>query len=206
LQRTKIKTKKTIRKVVLKGKKVQPPKKTKDIPVTAEHLEAVESKLSKQITTVFLKTVTNNEDIRHLNKRMDSLKSEISSKFAKVDIRFNGTDEKFLGLEQRLDRVEIRLDKLEVRMDSLERRMDRLEERMDGLGQRMDRLEFEIKKGFSEIKEMILGLTPQVHRQTALYEEQNSCNRFVLDGYAQLYEEQKKINARLERLETAAKF
>lgn len=138
MQTIKNKTKKTIKKVVLKGHKVQPPKKSKDIPVTVEHLEALESKLSNQITTVFLKTVTNNEDIRHLNKRMDSLKSEISSKFAKVDLRFN--------------QVENRIDKLEVRMDSLE-------QRMDGLEQRMDRLELEMKKGFSEIKEMILGLT-----------------------------------------------
>ncbi len=191
MQTTKNKTKKTIKKVVLKGHKVQPPKKSKDIPVTVEHLEALESKLSNQITTVFLKTVTNNEDIRHLNKRMDSLKSEISSKFAKVDLRF--------------DKVENRIDKLEVRMDSLEKRMDRLEERMDGLEQRMDRLESEMKKGFADLKQLIQSLMPSIHYQKALYEEQTARNLYVLDGYAQIYDEQKKINARLERLEATAK-
>lgn len=147
MQLVQSKTKKSVKKVVLKGKKVQPPKKSKNIPTTVEHLEAVESKLSSQITTVFLKTVTNNEDIRHLNKRMDSLKSEISSKFAKVDMRFDRTDK---------------------RMDALEQRMDALEQRMDKLEQRMERLEFEMKEGFREIKQLIQSLAPSIHYQKAL--------------------------------------
>ena len=96
LQRAQIKTKKTNKKVVLKGSKMLPPKKAQDMYVTVKHLNAVEAKLSIQLTS-------NSEDIRHLNKRVDSLKSEISSKFAKVDMRF---------------------DKLENQMNELERKME----------------------------------------------------------------------------------
>jgi hypothetical protein len=113
LQRVSTKTKNTKRKVVLKGSRVLPPKKSEEMYVTLKHLTAVEGKISSQITTVLLKTISNNEGIHHLNKRVDSLKSEISSKFSKVDDKFKGVDDKFKGVYLRFDEMDKRFDKVD---------------------------------------------------------------------------------------------
>ncbi|MBY0386364.1 hypothetical protein K2X05_14505 [bacterium] len=88
-----------------------PPKKAQEMYVTVKHLNAVEAKLSIQLTS-------NSEDIRHLNKRVDSLKSEISSKFAKVDMRFNELerkmDEGFTELRDMLNAIMTKIHRTEA--------------------------------------------------------------------------------------------
>lgn len=88
-----------------------PPKKAQEMYVTVKHLNAVEAKLSIQLTS-------NSEDIRHLNKRMASLKSEISSKFAKVDMRFNELesklDQQFVELKAMLTSIMTKIHRTEA--------------------------------------------------------------------------------------------
>ena len=45
-----------------------------------------------------------------------------------------------------------------------------------------------VKSEISGIKSEIFGVKSELHRVALLVEEQNARNKFVLDGYAQLYE------------------
>lgn len=54
---------------------------------------------------------------------------------------------------------------------------------------------------FDSIESKIEGLISAVHRTNAIVEEQNARNRYVLDGYASIYDNQKKTEVRVENLE-----
>lgn len=45
-----------------------------------------------------------------------------------------------------------------------------------------------LKSEISGIKSEVFGVKSELHRVALLVEEQNARNKFVLDGYAQLYE------------------
>lgn len=170
------------------------PKKSEEMYVTLKHLDAIEGKISNQITTVLLKTISNNEGIHHLNKRVDSLKSEISSKFSKVDDKFKGVDDKFKGVYQRFDEIDQRFVLVDKRFDEIDQRFDKLEERVDKLERRMD-------QGFAEIKEILATMMVKINHTLAVVEEQNARNLYVLDGYAYLISEQQKIHRRMDLFE-----
>lgn len=176
MQREPTKTKKANRKVVLKGTRMLPPKKSEEMYVTLKHLTAVEGKLSSQITTVLLKTSSNNEGIHHLNKRVDSLKSEISSKFSKVDDKFKGIYQRFNEIDQRFADVDKRFDEVDKRFDKIDQTI-------------------------TEMKEMLSAVITKINHTLAVVEEQNARNLYVLDGYAYLISEQQKIHRRMDLFE-----
>lgn len=51
-----------------------------------------------------------------------------------------------------------------------------------------ERLNHQMASGFSSMKSEFHNLRAEVHRVALLVEEQNARNRFVMDGYAQLYD------------------
>ena len=138
------------------------PRKSKDIPVTQEMLFEVRDELTFKISA--LET---------------SVMGEINTLSLRTDLRFQQVDWRFEKLEARMDALEVRMDDIEQRMERLEQRMENLEHRMEHLEKRMDRLESKIDLMRSEI-----------HRIALLVEEQNSRNKFVLDGYAQIHRRQ----------------
>ncbi len=197
-----------MKKVILKGSRVLLPKKSEEMYVTLKHLDAIEGKISNQITTVLLKTISNNEGIHHLNKRVDSLKSEISSKFSKVDDKFKGVDDKFKGVYQRFDEidqrfvlVDKRFDEIDQRFVLVDKRFDEIDQRFDKLEERVDKLERRMDQGFAEIKEILATMMVKINHTLAVVEEQNARNLYVLDGYAYLISEQQKIHRRMDLFE-----
>jgi chromosome segregation ATPase len=104
----------------------------------------------------------------------------------------NELSAKIAGQSARTTRVEKRMDTIEKRMDALEKRMGNLEKRMDNLEQSMANLILEMQR-----------LTAEVHRIGLLVEQQNANNRYVLDGYAMIYDRQDKLDDRQIKFEQA---
>lgn len=66
---------------------------------------------------------------------------------------------------------------------------------VDMLNAMEERLSYKIDSGLhgvhsdvSELKSEMFGVKSELHRVALLVEEQNARNKYVLDGYAQLYE------------------
>ena len=65
---------------------------------------------------------------------------------------------------------------------------ERMNHRMDAGFHRM-RAEFNgLRAEFGGLKAEVSGIKSELHRIALLVEEQNARNKYVLDGYAQLYE------------------
>ena len=64
-------------------------------------------------------------------------------------------------------------------------------------------LRLEMKAGFTSIEAKFVSMEAKLAQMLALMEEQRAQNRFVLDGYTSLHDEQKGINTRVGNLEKA---
>lgn len=64
----------------------------------------------------------------------------------------------------------------------------RLSHKIDSGLQRVDSKMAELKSEIHGIKSEVFGVKSELHRVALMVEEQNARNKFVLDGYAQLYE------------------
>jgi archaellum component FlaC len=82
----------------------------------------------------------------------------------------------------------IRAPQVPVTVEMLDEMEGRLSHKMDsGLNKVYSEISG-VKSELSGVKSEISGIKSELHRVALLVEEQNARNKFVLDGYAQLYE------------------
>lgn len=101
-------------------------------------------------------------------------------------------------------RSELKSDISAVRLDmrSFEKRM---ESRFAGIDSRFDKMESRfagIDSRFDKMESQLAEMQSTNHRMLALLEEQNARNKVALEGYATVYEAQKKLETRVDTLET----
>ncbi|PCI27077.1 hypothetical protein COB52_05405 [Candidatus Kaiserbacteria bacterium] len=73
-------------------------------------------------------------------------------------------------------------------------KIDAVNKKVDAVDKKVDALKDEMNSRFSQSDSKLEKVLAAIHRMTALVEEQDNRNKYVLDGYAVL-------NARMDRLE-----
>lgn len=128
-----------------------------------------------------------------LDETRNELKSDIASHgikmqagFDRIDSRFQKVETRLDGIDRRLDRVETRLDGIDKRLGGFEIRFQELEAKFDA---RFDNLVFMIQGLGAKVEK----LTAMVHRSLTLHEEQEARNKYVLDGYQNLFDRQNRM-------------
>ena len=76
----------------------------------------------------------------------------------------------------------------------LESKINQVESKINQVESKINQVESKINQVESKI-ELVLS---EMHRMAILMEEQNSRNKFVLDGYASLYERQDRLELRFD--------
>lgn len=153
-------------------KKPKPsPKKSGEIAVSYSALSETEQSLKHSITSLGL-------ELRSVETRLTAKQNALEEKIDAVEARLNA----------KIDAVEARLN---AKIDAVEAR----------LNAKIDAVEAKLDAKITKLDSKLELVLAAVHRVAALVEEQNSRNRYVLDGYASLYDAQEDIKARLEKLE-----
>lgn len=116
------------------------------------------------------------------------------------------------ALDTKVDKIRGRVDSMVTRLEVIENKFDmansetrefqsKVDEMFVALGSRMDFKSATIDEKFSALDCKFISIETQLakidstlHNMLALYEEQNARNKFVLDGYAQIYERQKVLD------------
>ena len=76
----------------------------------------------------------------------------------------------------------------------LESKINQVESKINQVESKINQVESKINQVDSKV-ELVLS---EIHRMAILMEEQNSRNKFVLDGYASLYERQDRLELRFD--------
>ena len=89
-------------------------------------------------------------------------------------------------------------DELKSHIISHESRFDSIDKRFESIDKRFDSFELRIESMFSKIDAKLDKMQAEIHRSNLIAEEQNSRNKFVMDGYTSVYyrceENEKRIN------------
>lgn len=125
---------------------------------------------------------------KELKLEIKSTEKRLSSKFHKIDARFASIDARFNKMEARFSDIDARFNKMEARFSEIDARFNKMEARFSEIDARFNTIESKLDKVLAE-----------VHRMAVLMEEQNARNRFVLEGYDQLYKRQDRLEIEVER-------
>lgn len=82
----------------------------------------------------------------------------------------------------------VRAPQVPVTVEMLNEMEGRLSHKIDSGLSRVHAEIYGVKSEVSGIRSEVSGIKSELHRVALLVEEQNARNKFVLDGYAQLYE------------------
>ena len=110
-----------------------------------------------------------------------------NSKFMSFDKKFTSLEKMMRSFGERFDSIDKRFDSIDKRFDSIDKRFDSVDKRFDSIDQKIDSVRDELKGEIHEVK--------------LLNEEQNSRNKFVIDQYVSVYEQQRDLQTRVEKLE-----
>ncbi len=109
-----------------------------------------------------------------LKLEIRSTEKRLSSKINKIDARFASIDARFNQMEARFSDIDARFNQMEARFSDIDARFNIIESKLD-------------------------KVLAEVHRMAVLMEEQNARNRFVLEGYDQLYKRQDRLEIEVEK-------
>jgi flagellar capping protein FliD len=73
---------------------------------------------ARALADAWSQAVASPDDIRSLERKMDSRFTEIDSRFTQIDPRFTQIDSRFTQIDSRFTRMESRFEAMEARMDS----------------------------------------------------------------------------------------
>jgi len=122
------------------------------------------------------KTPVKSDDVPVTKRMLFEVRDELSSKFAalehRIDRRFKNVDHQFKTIDAQFKTIDDRFDQVDARFDRLE----------------------------DQFKELKLDLRTHLHKTSLLIEEQNARNKFVLDGYQNLFERQDRTEDILKTL------
>ena len=122
----------------------------------------------------------NENDVPSTVEMFKELQASINSHFMAIDSRFDSMDKRFDSL-----RSEFKSEIHEVKSE------------IHAVNSKVDLLKSEIHEVKSEIHEV----KSEIHEVKLLNEEQNARNKFVIDQYVNVYEEQRDLKSRIEKLE-----
>ena len=101
--------------------------------------------------------------------------------------------------------VDKRIDSLELRMASFENKMDARFTQVDARFTHVDARFTHVDAQLNDLKASIANVLSEVHRIALLTEEQNARNKYVLEGYDQIFKRQDRleveVNQRLQNVE-----
>lgn len=167
-----------------------------------------------------------------LDATRSELKTEMTEIRIEMRAGFERSDSKMNILESKADALESKIDVLESKMDRLDSKIDtgdaslrteiasvntNLRQEIASVNENLKKeiasvkselktdielLRCELKADIAEVKSDVQKVLVAVHRVTALVEEQNSRNRYVLDGYQSLHDRQDRVESRVDELET----
>ena len=93
---------------------------------------------------------------------------------------------------------------VQLSVKSLEKKMDARFIEVDARFKEVDARFDKVDARFEEVNSKLESMLAAMHKSNALVEEQNARNRYVLDGYAQLFDSNKSLEGRVENLEKKA--
>ena len=119
-------------------------------------------------------------DVFATKSMLDNFRDELKSDITSVNLEVKSVRSDVKALDKRID----------ARFNEVDARFDKVDARFNEVDSRFHKVD-------SKLEQVISG----IHRVTALVEEQNAQNRYVLDGYASLYDSQENIKVRLQKIE-----
>lgn len=94
--------------------------------------------------------------------------------------------------------IKSEINSLEKRLDSKFNQVDSQFSQVESRFNQVDSKFSQVESRFNQVDSKIELVLSEIHRIAILMEEQNSRNKFVLDGYASLYERQDRIELRFD--------
>lgn len=166
--------------VMTSRKKRITPTRTENVPVTQAMLYLVRDELKSHI-------ISHEGQFDSVHKRFDS-----------IDKKFEFSDSQFKSIDERFASIDRRFESIDKRFESIDKRFDAIDKRFDAIDKRFDSLELKIESLFSKMDAKLDKMYAEIHSVKLLCEEQNSRNKFVMDGYTSVYyrceENEKRIN------------
>ena len=94
--------------------------------------------------------------------------------------------------------IKSEINSLEKRLDSKFNQVDSKFSQVESRFNQVDSKFSQVESRFNQVDSKIELVLSEIHRIAILMEEQNSRNKFVLDGYASLYERQDRLELRFD--------
>jgi ABC-type phosphate transport system auxiliary subunit len=82
----------------------------------------------------------------------------------------------------------VRVSQVPATAQMLSEMEDRLSHKIDSKLHKIDSRFHKVDAQFADVKSDLASIKSELHRVALVVEDQNARNKFVLDGYAQLYE------------------
>ncbi|HPI40366.1 MAG TPA: hypothetical protein PLJ21_06150 [Pseudobdellovibrionaceae bacterium] len=154
-------------------KKKKPITHTKDLPATMGAVLELRKIMETKFRSIDKHFVSNDKRFKSFDKRFES-----------IDKRFESIDKKFESIDKRFDAIDKRFEAIDKRFEAIDKRFDAIDKRFEALENKME-------ARFNDLKS-------DMHRILILLEEQNTRNKFVLDGYTLLYERMDRLEINVE--------
>lgn len=114
---------------------------------------------------------------QELKSEITAFRLETRSGFKDMEAEFKNVDSKFKNLDSRFESIDSRFESVDSQFKRIDARFDKLDSR------------------FELMQSTLFGMK-------AMFEEQNSRNRIVLDGYTHMFHKQECSDVRIAALET----
>jgi chromosome segregation ATPase len=174
--------------MALKTKKPAKPLKSKDVPATYGALDLFRNELKGDISSARV-------DIKSFEK-------SVNSKFTSLEMRIYESSEKALIIKGKVDMLDTKIVSMREDMHA---RFEVVDKKLAGVSSDMAHMRKDMgimSTQIDQIKSSLDQTNSKIDRVLALVEEQNSRNRYVLDGYSTMYESHKTLESRINKLET----
>ncbi|MCB0351207.1 MAG: hypothetical protein KDD38_08490 [Bdellovibrionales bacterium] len=131
-------------------------------------------------------------DIPVTKKYWDELRAELKSDATSINLRLSSVDAKVdalhMEMNSKFEKVNSRFEEMNSKFQEVNSRFGEINSKFEKVNSRFE----EVNSNF----EKILAVT---HRTNALVEAQEDRNRYVLDGYTQLFQRQEILEEKMDR-------
>ncbi|MGE3974066.1 MAG: hypothetical protein AB7F59_06020 [Bdellovibrionales bacterium] len=115
-----------------------------------------------------------------LKSDMKSLQADLHGFRAEMNGKFEGINGKLAGIDGRFDAIDGKFAEIDGRFEALDGKFKAVDKQFESLSAEM---------------------RSHFHNMKLLIEEQNARNKYVLDGYTQIFDRQNKLDSRVSSLE-----
>lgn len=121
--------------------------------------------------------------------------------FVSQKMLYSVRDELIAHTEKKFQQTEVRFNELQSEIHSVKAEIQDVRSEVHAVKAEIQELRSELhalKAEIHEVKAAVAQLEKTVHRMALLVEEQNNRNKIVLDGLAQLFERQERIEKKID--------